>query len=148
MAHCQAFRNVTRQPSVEEAPYSTCGDTLGSCVCGALGIATNWTAAEASVESHRWEGNEGISGEPSGGRQRRHQRRAIGGTEQRVIGGKAAKSHRRDGSEGIIGEPSLLADRCLSHAQIQLVGKQYTTKCDGMIVLRTLLFVDIILVAA
>jgi len=44
---------------------------------------------------------------------------------RRAIGGKAAEasaeSHLREGSEGISGEPSLLADRCLSHAQTQLI---------------------------
>ena len=54
------------------------------------------------AKSHRCEGSKGISGDPSAGRQRRHQRRPFGGMAAKA----SAESHRRDSSESISGEPS------------------------------------------
>jgi hypothetical protein len=68
-----------------------------------------------------------IRGQPSEGRQPKYERRAIGGKKkrrhQRTAGaaGLPAEKHQREGGRGISAEPSLLAGRCLSHAQTPLV---------------------------
>jgi hypothetical protein len=55
-----------------------------------------------------------MSGEPSAGKKRRHQRTA-------GAAGLPAENHQREGGRGISAEPLLLAGRCLSHAQTPLV---------------------------